>query len=268
MLSKNKIKKILTSNYYEVANTIKLKIGDSQYSSTASFEVLLKKLHSLQYDIFLNVRNFKINNKTVENKFSLLSHEYLNCLYPLRFNILGNKLVVINYIEIKNRIIQKDKEMKSFYSGEGLEHIRKEFLSHVDTREKVEQFVMDLPIVKMIDLSLHRFTENLDYDLSWFVAPLGSIDFKVHALQEGNKVTYKATNNDKESFINQLHQYDEEQGIKPISDYSDSLYQATYNYEVAYEEKELGFTNSQTTIVTSLGEYFDYNQTITLRSKV
>jgi hypothetical protein len=268
MLGKQKIKKIFTSNYYEVKNEIKLKLGEGFYSNISTFNLFIKKLNSLKYDIFLDRSNFKVNGEEIEKKFSLISHEYFSCIFPLRFSIRGNRLVVINFKEVMARIAEKDLDLKEDYDGDGLDYIRQQFLDKVDTSDKLQIFVSSLSIIKVIELSLQRFAENPDNNIQWQMPGLSNTDFKIAIENNDNKVTYKAENKDKALFISQLNVYNQENKFKIITDNDQSPFIATFNQTVNYEGDTLGFNDSQTIIKTSLDNYFDYEENISLLSKV
>ncbi len=268
MLEKHKIKKIFTSNYYEVKNEIKLKLGQGVYSNISTFNLFIKKLNSLKYDIFLDRSNFKVNGEEIEKKFSLLSHEYFSCIFPLRFSIRSNKLVVINFKEVMSRITEKDLDLKEDYDGDGLDYIRQQFLTKVDTSEKLQIFVSSLSIVKIIELSLQRFTENPTIDLQWQMPGVYPLDFKIAMQSNDNRVTYKSENKSKALFVSQLNVYNQIHDLKIIPDTDESPFIAIFNHSVDYEEDTLGFNASQTIIKTSLDNYYDYQENISLQSKV
>jgi hypothetical protein len=268
MLGKQKIKKIFTSNYYEVKNEIKLKLGEGFYSNISTFNLFIKKLNSLKYDIFLDRSNFKVNGEEIEKKFSLLSHEYFSCIFPLRFSIRANKLVVINFKEVMARITEKNLDLKEDYDGDGLDYIRQQFLDQVDTSDKLQIFVSSLSIVKIIELSLQRFTENPTIDLQWQMPGVYPLDFKIAIQGNDNMVTYKSENKSKALFVSQLNVYNQENNLIIIPDTDQSPFVATFNQTVNYEGDTLGFNDSQTIIKTSLDNYYDYEENIFLQSKV
>jgi hypothetical protein len=261
------IKKIITSNYYKVSHDITLKMGQSVYKTLATFNVFIKKLDSLKYDIFLDRSNFKINGEEVESKFIYSPHLYFSCLFPLRFKIQKNELVVVNFTEVMARITEKDLELKEEFDNESLSYTRQQFLDQVDTANKLQNFVSSLSIIKIIGLSLHRFAENLDYRLLWQTPPVTSINYMVTAQNNNNIVTYKGENTNKTLFINQLNVYNQKNNLKLIADNNEDSFTATFIQNVNYQGDTLGFIDSQTIVKTSLGNYFDYQENISLLAR-
>ncbi len=261
------IRKIITSNYYEVGHNVTLKMGQSIYKTAATFNIFIKKLDSLKYDIFLDRSNFKINDQEVEAKFIALSQHYFNCLFPLRFKIQENKLAVVNFTEVMTRITEKDLELKNDYDHDSLNTIRQQFLAQVDTASKLQHFVSSLSIVQTIALSLQRFVQNPNAHIQWQLPGLLPIDFKIVTQNNENKTTYKGENKNKTLFVNQLNDYNQKNKLKIIPHNDEILFTAIFNQSINYQSDTLGFNNSQTTVKTSLGDYFDYQENISLLVK-
>ena len=267
----NSIKAQFTSNYLEVVQEINLKIADSTNKAKATFDIFIKKETNKKYDIEVNRSRFLINTQEIENKFLNICNQYMSCLYPIRFSIQEqNKLVIVNFDEISNRIKQRDLILSQSMEGEGLEIIKSEFFEKTNTDKKLQTLISSLGIVTIIEMSLMRYSQNTAINLLWTVPVLGDTHWQTQIKKENqnNSISFISELTDQKEVLENLQKYSELQELKLISDNQESEIFATFETTINYMSNMATIADSQTQVNIKIGDFFEYQENITILSTI
>lgn len=260
-----KPKIFIKSASYEVENTIDIKISDVNFKTTSSYAILIKKRENLKYDFLLNRGNISINGTSIDTKFLNISDQYFSCLFPINFLIENGKLHVANFSEITNRISQKDKELKSNFSGDGIDYISSEFLAKTNSEEKMRNFISSLNLINALQLSLQKF-ENIK-DFNWQILPISDTSWKGYSTfdVENNLLEYNAKMQINTEFTEKLRHFasdnNYEYNLTTFDEFS-----SEFHHETEYINEGLKFIVAKTNINIKLPD-FEYNEAFIIKSK-
>jgi hypothetical protein len=260
----------LTSNFFEVTQEINLKMGDSTQNATTTYAVFAKRETGKKYDLEVTRSGFKLNDKEVINKFSALSLAYFECIFPLQLSIESNKLVLANASDIAQRITQKDNELTETTDGDGFAHLREPFIEKTNTEKKLQEFIASLGLVRVLELALQRYAETDIGTVSWTIPLLGDTFWKIKKLEypQENSVTYIESAIDQEQLKDAMLRYLQEQQLKETPEIKESEIFATFKHEIKYLKDLLTIARSQTNISLQVGNYFEYQEALTLASTI
>jgi hypothetical protein len=267
----NNITNQLTSNYLQIVQEINLKIEDSTNKAKATFDIFIKKEAFKNYDIEVNRTNFLINEKEIENKFSSVSNHYFSCLFPIQFKINEeNKLVVTNFDDIDSRIKLKDLFFSESMDGEGLKHIRDQFFEQTSTNEKIQSLISSLAIIRIIELSLERYTQNPAMKVSWVVPIISNTHWETQIKKDNqnNRISFFSENTDKKIVLENLEKYCKEQELNSVFDNQESEIFATFETTINYIPNLVTIKDSQTQVNIKIGDLFEYQEITTLVSTI
>lgn len=270
-MSNNNSTNLLTSNYLQVVQEINLKIDDSINKAIASFDIFLKKETLKKYDIEVNKTNFLINEKEIENKFSSLSNHYFSCLFPIQFKINEeNKLIVTNFDDIDSRIKLKDLFFSETMDGEGLKHIRDQFFEQTNTNEKIQFLISSLGIIKIIEFSLQRFSQNPSLNATWAVPIIGNTHWETQIKKDNknNSISFVSEKTDNKILLENLRKYEQEQELKFILEHQELEIFATFVTEINYIPNLISIADSRTQVNIKIGNSFEYQEITTLVSTI
>lgn len=257
---------ILSSNYFEVSNEIGLKIGEVDSNAKATYELVFKRKRNENHDIELTRLKFLINQKEIVNKFSNISNAYFECLFPMQFVIVNDTLDLSNYKEIKKRIEKTDEFLTNKYKGEGLNYIRKEFLDKVATELEMKQFVNSLNIVKIFNLTLNRFLENVVSEFNWTIPAIGNSLWNLKKIEDENEaVSFSSKQlNDKE-FISSLNNYFIKNNLTSLAT-DEEIIESDFSTNIIYESTNLNIKELNNNCKIKVGKFFEYKENITIKS--
>lgn len=246
---------------YNVENVIDLIIGEKNYKTTATYTILLKNQN---YDFILDRGKLSINGNLPDTKFLSLADNYFSCLFPIHFEIKNDRISIKNFLEITNRINKKDKELKSIFSGDGIDYISNEFLKKTNSEEKLHDFISNLNLIKTLLFSIQKF-KKIQY-MSWNILPIlntfwegySTFDIEHNLLEFNGKIKISP------DFIEQLHHF-------ALDNYYDFDFKeidvsSKLHHETKYINEDLKFTIATTHVNIKLPN-FEYNEAFTLKSK-
>jgi hypothetical protein len=210
-----------------------------------------------------------LNDEEVKNKFSKISLDYFDCIFPLQFVLDEGYLVLKNEEAITRRIANKDQELSEDMEGEGFFYIREQFLEKTNTKTKLENFIASLGLISVLQLSLQRYNETSNIKLLWTIPILGATNWIIKKLDypQDNSIVYIESTIDQAQVAASWQQYKNEQ-LKAQTNIEDVEFFATFKHEIKYQNKLLTIASSETNIILQLGTYFDYQETITLLSTI
>jgi hypothetical protein len=261
----------LTSNYIEVKQEINIKIGDGLEKATASYAIFIKKEQHKKYDIEVTRSKFLINEQEIENKFSSISNHYFSCLFPMQFKIdEQNKLVVVNFDDINNRIQLKDLFFSENTEGEGLKHIRDQFFEQTSTNQKIQTLISSLGIVTLIELSLLRYSQNPATHVQWVIPMAGATHWttELKKNETNNSLTIASSKIDKEALIENVNNYIHLHELNLTREAEENEIFSTFETHINYMGSLLTLSDLQTNINIKVGDYFEYQETTTLLSTI
>lgn len=256
---------VLGSNYFEVINEIAIKTTEVVNKTKVSYDLVFKKK---DYDIVeINRLKFKVNEKEIENIFSLLSHLYFENIFPLQFKIVKDNLELANYKEIKERVNKIDVSLKEKYKGEGYEYIRSSFLQQIDDERKANEFIKAIGFVNIINLTLKRYDLISNFDFKWKIPAVGFTFWKLKLEKDRiNKIIFKSKEVDKEQFLIDLNKYRVQNKYDIIEKSEGLILENEFLTTVNYEEHTLNIMESNTKCKIRLGKYFEYEEVISIKS--
>jgi hypothetical protein len=260
----------LTSNYIEVKQEINIKIGDSTQKATSTYALFIKRETTKKYDLEVSRSRFKVNDQEVKNKFSAIGLDYFESIFPLQFSIDDTKLVLANAEEISQRIAKKDQRLMDETDGDGFAQLREQFIQKTNTTQKLETFIASLGLVRVLELSLHRYaTTDID-KIAWTVPIVGAAFWKIKKLDnpQDNSIAYIESAIDQAQLIMAMEQYQNLQGLKVVTKIAESEIFATFKHEIKYLKDLLTVARSQTNISLQVGTYFEYQEALTLASTI
>jgi len=253
----------VSSNYFEVRNEISLKIGENDFRSFSTYDIFMKKTPNENYDLLVDRLKFKVNGEEIQNKFSKVSDHYFKCIFPIKFSI-GDELKVANYEEITLRINEKDQQLQDEMQGEGLQYIRGQFIESTNTPEKLEQLILSLGIVKIINLSFQRYSPEETISFEWMTPIIGKTFWKKNENGVAENQSYSYENSNYDSLKNFFNQYRVKNKLEEIN--TDVAIKSSLEHKINYLNDSFFFTGSITAVNVEIENYFDYKETIILKS--
>ena len=255
----------VSSNYFEVRNEISLKTEESDFKASSTYEIVMKKTPDEDYDLFVDRLKFKVNGKEIENKFSKVSDEYFKCIFPIKLLLNDENFELANYEEIKNRIIEKDRQLQDEMEGDGLKYIRDQFFEKTNSYEKLSEFIFSLGIIKTLESAMQRYSFEKKSKFDWTSPIVGKTVWQLKNADEA-KVSgeYIYQNSDQSELLNYFNQYRIENNLEEIKE--EVLIKSALKQQINYENETLFFTESKTEISIKIGSFLDYQETLFLKS--
>ncbi|MCL9805315.1 hypothetical protein NAT51_07270 [Flavobacterium amniphilum] len=261
LLNNNTTKETKSASLYEVEDTITFQLGESNYTSKASYQLHIGKSREYNNQIVLNRANFKIDGKEPEKKFPKISSRYFSSIFPLVLTYHEGNYTVAEYKEAAKRIMENDLVLKNDYSGDGFEYIREQFLNRVKNQSEFQKFIELLPVYQILNMSAAPKFKKEQISFKWNIAGMdvvdGIADFKLDTVESKMKVSLKNTN---EGFIMEMiEKYITENGI--LMSFSENEFpEISFNAETFYNDtlNEIKYSNAEFKI--SFGGKFKYKQ--------
>ncbi|CAM3939857.1 MULTISPECIES: hypothetical protein [Flavobacterium] len=256
------------SNYFEITNEIKIKFADANHKAKVTYDLLFKKKPEEEYDVEMNRLNYLVNGNEIINKFSSISNDYFQCLFPLQFKIVDNEFQLYNYKEIKKRIAKKDIFLINKYNGEGLDYIRKEFLKKVEDEIKMIAFVNSLNVINILNLTLKRYLKETNYPFNWTTPALGLTCWNLK--MNGNRmdeINFLSEELNQKEFINSLRNYFVANKINNSIN-EDEIVENEFAVKICYESNKLNVLQTDAKCKIVLGNHFEYEEKIIIKSKI
>lgn len=262
------LKTQLASNYFEVRNEVSIKMGENDFQAFSTYDIFMKKTEDENYDLLIDRLKFRVNGAEIENKFSKVSDDYFKCIFPIKFEVVENQLQLVNYAEINKRIAEKDEQLQNNMEGEGLAYIRSQFLESTNTPEKLQQLILSLGIVKIINISLQRYSPEKTIFLEWTAPIIGKTFWKTpndlsNQNLEGN---YSYENNSHDKLLEFFNQYRIENKLEKIKE--NVSVRSNLKHEMNYVNDSFFFSESKTEVSIKIENYLNYEETITLKSMI
>lgn len=258
---------ILPTSTYSIQDKCVLKIGEQEYETLLTYTIYIGKGQISGYDVSIERSNFKVNNEKVDTKFLGIANKYTEALFPLRCTIKDYRLFITNISEINQRIDKTDKEILNAYRGEGVEHIRKNFLDAVKDEEHLRDFLKQLHIMKIFSLGIQKFEKINTYQMDWNILPIGRATWKgeIKYDKAKNSLHYEPKILNAQEIMNKIihyihkHEYYVNIDKENVGLYADLVHNVKYTGETGRMK------SSETTICIEVENIFLYQQTITLK---
>lgn len=259
---------ILPTSTYVIEDKCVLKLGEQQYETLLTYTIYIVKERNLAHDVTIERSNFKVNHHKIDTKFLEIANQYMEAIFPLRCRIKEYRLFVTNVPEIHQRIQEKDKKLQSSYSGEGLQHIRSNFLNAIKNEESLREFIKQLYFMKILGLSLQKFDKREIYQLQWNFLPIGNSVWRgeINFDKNINRLIFEPQiENAQEimdSIIKYIHKHDyavnmEQENVELFAD---------FYHKTEYSGETSRMKSSQTKICIDVENIFLYEQELTFKS--
>lgn len=111
----------------------------------------------------------------------------MEALFPIE-GIIDNYRIKLLIFRILKRIQKEDQSIVDSYGGEGIDHIRTQFLRIIIDDDKLSEFIRQLYFMKLLNLGMQKFEQKQDYCLNWNILPVGTSEWK-------GKINYQKDNN-------------------------------------------------------------------------
>lgn len=256
--------KIKTSSY-KVENVITFQIGENKHETATTYDILLKNSDGLKYDFLLDRGKISINGSLPDTKFLSISDDYFSCLFPIHFLVKNEKFIVANFSEINDRIIRKDKELKSAFSGDGIDYISSEFLAKTNSEEKMQRFISGLNIVNALQFSLQK-TQEITL-ANWNILLISNTLWEGYSTFDIENIflEYDAAVQISTEFIEKLNHFALSQNCEINFTASDE-FSSKLHHETKYLNQDLKFIIATNHIAIKHSS-FEYNEAFTIKSK-
>ncbi|MBO6183156.1 MAG: hypothetical protein J6O88_00495 [Chryseobacterium sp.] len=257
-----------TSTFF-VSDKCILKIGEDEYETQLTYTIYVETVEDEKYDVLIQRTNFKVGEKKIDTKFLEIANQYMEAFFPLKCTIINYRLKVINLDEIRERIIQQDKNLSDLYNGEGLDHIRTQFFAATADDEQLSEFIKQLYFMKILNLGMQKFEKKQDYFLQWNILPIGISAWKgsINYRTDENSFIYEPAIDNAQDLMNELiryihrldHNVDFDEENLPL--YSDFI------HTVNYTGKTGRIKDSVTSVFIDIADKFHYKQHLTFQIK-
>lgn len=253
---------------YSIEDKCTLKIGKQEYKTTLTYTLFLEKSKSSMYDIEIVRSNYKVNGQKIDTKFLGIAHRYVDAIFPLKCKIKEYRLYVTNIADIQKRIQKIDQEIQNTYHGDGVKHIRNNFLDAVKDEENLRDFIKQFHIMKVISLGMQKFEQRKIYQLQWNILPIGFSTWRgeIQYDKNLNRLVYEPKIRDAQevmdSIIHYVHKNDYSVDFK---DENVPLF-ADFYHKTEYTGKTGRIKNSEMNICIDVENVFLYEQKITLKN--
>ena len=264
-LMENKTKENKITSLYEVEDTILFQLGENKYASKGSYFIHLEKREQFNNQIIVNRSAFKIDDKEVEKKFPKISNLYFSSVFPLILTYHEGNYLIAEYKETAKRIMEHDQNIRSNYSGNGLEHIRDQFLAKVKNQTDFQRFIEPLPIYQVLNISATPKFKKEQSNFKWNIAGLGIIDGngKFELDSETNKMNFILEQTDKSYLMELLMNYISENEISMSFNENENP-EINFTIETIYNDSLNSIQNAKAELQITVGEKFKYAQTFFL----
>ena len=254
---------------YFIEDKATLKIGEQEYQTTLTYTLYIGKGKNAGYDTTIERSNLKTNQQKIDTKFLKIANQYMESLFPLRCRIQNYRLIVGNLAEIKERIQKTDKIILNNYSGEGLGHIRKNFLKAVEDEDYLRDFIKQLHFIKLLNFGMQKFEKKQDYFFKWNILPIGFSEWrgKMDYNIDKNQLAFEPKIDDAQkimdNIIQYIHKYDynvdfEEENLCLFTD---------FKLNIDYTGESGSIKTAKTEVCIEVENKFFYEQKITLTNK-
>ncbi|WP_411898420.1 hypothetical protein [Elizabethkingia occulta] len=257
-----------TSTYFVTEKGI-LSIGEQEYESLLSYNLYIETFTEEKYDIRITRTDFKVNKQKIDTKFLEISNRYMEALFPIEGIIDNYKIKIINLQDIKKRILNEDQLIADSYGGEGIDHIRTQFLRIIIDDDKLSEFIRQLYFMKLLNLGMQKFEQKQDYFLNWNILPVGISKWKgnINYQKDNNTLSFEPRIDNAQDLMNSIIHYinryeyyvNFEEEVLPM--YADFVHKINYTGETGRMK------SVKTDINISVENKFDYQYHITLQTK-
>ncbi len=257
-------KKSFSTTSFQADATTYMKIGNIEYQAATTYDISFDKSKNNLTDFIINRTNFKLNGEEVEAKFVFISNEYFKTIFPIAFKVEDSQLKVTNYNEIINRILDADFGLKAKHEGEGFDYIREQFLEKVMSQAQFQNFISQLPIVKILELSLQ--SDKNKYEMKWMINPIGFTHWNgaIAYKKETNSVSFIPSMVQEEVFLDAIKRYANENSLMLDIDKEESISNFKFSNTLEYLENSDTLKTSVTEVHISIGNQFEYKETFIL----
>lgn len=267
MVVKHNKNSVLGSNYFEITNEITLKIADAHHKATATYDLVVKKKHQANCDLEITRLKFLVNQEKVVNKFPMLSNEYFECLFPLQFKIEKDNLLLSNYKEIKKRFTKKDNLITAKYTGEGIDYIRSQFLNQIEDENATQRFINAIGIINCLNLTIKRYVKETQIAFNWNIPSIGSIHWDLNKQEiKDDTIEYNTTIIDKTTCLAKLNTYFLANHIENRIVTEDDTVTGSFSTQIDYDNNSLNVVQATTNCKISLGNNFEYQEYLYIKS--
>ncbi|MBB6369168.1 hypothetical protein [Chryseobacterium shigense] len=254
---------------YSVIDKSLVRIGEQEYESLLTYNLFVKTEEDLDFDISINRTDFKVNQQKIDTKFLEISNQYMEALFPLGCNIENYTLKIINLNDIKERILKEDSKIRDQYSGEGVNHIRSQFLTATETDEKLSEFINQLHFMKVLNLGIQKFKQKQGYFLKWNILPICYSEWKgnISYSTDTNSLHFEPKIDNAQEIMDEIinyvhtHEYNLDFEEENLPLYAD------FNHLVNYTGKTGRMASSETHICIEVKNKFYYQQTFKINTK-
>lgn len=259
---------ILPTSTYSIEDKCTLKIGEQQYETLLTYTIYIGQGKTSGYDVSIERSNLKTGNQKIDTKFLGIANQYMEALFPLRCKIKEYRLFVTNIAEINQRIQKKDKELLVLYSGEGIQHIRTNFLNAVKNEENLREFIKQLHFMKVLSLGMQKFEQTKIYQLQWNILPIGLSTWRgeIKYDKNVNRLIYEPKIRNAQEMMNSIihyvhnHDYSVDFKDENVSLFADFYHKSEYTGETGRMK------NSETNISIEIENIFRYKQNLILKN--
>lgn len=253
---------------YSVEDKCTLKIGEQQYETILTYTLYIEKNSAAGYDASIQRSTLKTGHQKIDTKFLGIANQYMDALFPLCCRIKEHRLFITNIAEIKQRIQRKDAELLTMYSGEGIQHIRTNFLNAIKDEESLRKFIKQLHFMKALSLGMQKFEKREVYQIQWNLLPIGISTWKgkIDYEKDSNVLIYEPKIIDAQEIMNTIihyiHKYDYFVNIdqENVALFSDFTHKTNYTGETGRMK------SSETKICIDIENIFLYEQILKLKS--
>ncbi len=245
-------------DHYLVENEIDVEIGTTFEKEVATF-IISVAIDTTEKFLKINRSNFKVNGEDVTGKFALISLYYMDTLFPFNLNFKNQVFKVSNTAEILERIKKKDQFLAAQYNGAGFDHIRNEFLNKVNTKKKINDFIVDLNFIKIFNYCHNEFNTE---KISWKIIPISNVEFNGTIEFEDNNKYYDAEIIEKNIFFNDLGQYVKNYSLNFDFDGASCDFYSGLRHSVEGLKENFNFDRAITYVNLALNNDFNYKEKI------
>lgn len=255
---------ILTTYYFEVANTIRFRIKELEHKASCTYAVFIENFKDKPYDIRLHKMKFLLNGEEVENKFATITKEIADAFFPATFSIANQRLVVSEPQHIFNRVHQKELELADTCEGPGLDYIRDSYANVLRDKVQLNGYFSSMNMIEALNYSLQNQENHENTALAWNVNPIQKTVWKGQTVynKENNSLQFSSNTIDNDAFISALNSYNE--GTAFVVNPDTAQLTASCNHEIKFVSKGLNFKSSQTHLKLTVDSLFDYEETLSI----
>lgn len=257
-----------TSTYF-IQDKCAVKIGKEQYEALLSYTLYIEAGDDDNYDVSINRTNLKVNNQKIDTKFLEVSNSYMDALFPIHCKINNYRLSIENIKDIRARIKETDSIIHSIYSGDGIDHIRTQFSNATGTDESLIQFIKQLHFMKLMEISMQKFSNKREYDASWKVLPIGTSEWKGETSyqKEKNTLSFEPKINNAQEIMDDIIRYVHKYEYYVNFDEEELPLYADLKHNIIYTGKTGRMEAAEADVCIEIEDKFYYQHQITLQTK-